>query len=126
MNLLNVLGVSKREGKNWVLKEINFSQQKFRKIAIAGESGSGKTTLLKIIAGLIQPDMGQVLFEEVSVKGPFERLIPGQPGIAYMSQHFELRNSYRVEEVLEYANLLSEEEPEAIYRVCRIDHLRKL
>lgn len=125
MNLLNVLGVSKREGKNWVLKEISFSQQPFRKIAIAGESGSGKTTLLKIIAGLTRPDMGQVFFEEERVKGPDERLIPGQPGIAYLSQHFELRNSYRVEEILEYANLLSEEEGEAIYKVCRIDHLLK-
>jgi ABC-type sugar transport system ATPase subunit len=125
MNLLNVLGVSKREEKNWVLKEISFSQQKFRKIAVAGESGSGKTTLLKIIGGLIQPDMGQVLFEEERVKGPFERLIPGQPGIAYLSQHFELRNSYRVEEILEYANLLSSADAEAIYKVCRIDHLLK-
>jgi len=125
MNLLNVLGVSKREGKDWVLKEINFSQEKFRKIAIAGESGSGKTTLLKIIGGLIQPDMGQVLFEEERVKGPFERLIPGQAGIAYMSQHFELRNSYRVGEVLEYANLLPSAEADAIYKVCRIDHLLK-
>ena len=125
MNLLNVLGVSKREGKNWILKEISFSQQKFRKIAVAGESGSGKTTLLKIIGGLIQQDMGQVLFEEERVKGPFERLIPGQPGIAYLSQHFELRNSYRVEEVLEYANLLPSMEADAIYKVCRIDHLLK-
>jgi ABC-type sugar transport system ATPase subunit len=125
MNLLHVLGVSKREGKDWVLKEINFSQEKFRKIAIAGESGSGKTTLLKIIGGLIQPDMGHVLFEEERVKGPFERLIPGQPGIAYMSQHFELRNSYRIEEVLEYANLLPSAEADAIYKVCRIDHLLK-
>ncbi len=125
MNLLNVQGVSKREGKNWVLKEISFSQQRSRKIAIAGESGSGKTTLLKIIGGLIQPDMGQVLFEEERVRGPFERLIPGQPGIAYLSQHFELRNSYRVEEVLEYANLLPEGEADVIYKVCRIDHLLK-
>jgi ABC-type sugar transport system ATPase subunit len=74
---------------------------------------------------LTQPDAGEVLFEGQRVKGPYETLIPGHPGIAYLSQHFELRNSYRVEEVLEYANKLSEEEAGALYEVCQISHLLK-
>ncbi|HEX9508972.1 MAG TPA: ABC transporter ATP-binding protein [Puia sp.] len=125
MNLLEVSGICKGEGGNAVLKETSFVQQKFRKIAIAGESGSGKSMLLKIIGGLVQPDGGEVFFEGERVKGPYERLIPGQSGIAYLSQHYELRNSYRVEEVLEYANLLSEEEAGALYEVCQIGHLLK-
>lgn len=125
MSLLEVSGIRKGEGRNAVLKEISFDQQQFQKIAIAGESGSGKSTLLKIIGGLVQPDAGEVFFEGERVKGPYERLIPGQPGMAYLSQHYELRNSYRVEEVLAYANLLSEEEAGALYEVCRIGHLLK-
>lgn len=125
MSLLNVSKIRKEEGKNTVLKGVSFTQQRFQKIALAGESGAGKSTILKIIAGLVQADTGEVVFEQKRVLGPYEKLIPGHPGIAYLSQHFELRNSYRVEEVLGYANALSDEEAETIYDVCRISHLLK-
>ncbi|MES2332418.1 MAG: ABC transporter ATP-binding protein [Bacteroidota bacterium] len=125
MHFLQVSGISKQQAGNFVLRDIDLLQQRFQKIAIAGETGSGKSTLLKIIAGLEQPDKGQVLFEGRKVAGPLETLIPGHPGIAYLSQYFELRNNYRVEELLEYANKLSESEAETIFAVCRIDHLVK-
>lgn len=125
MNLLEVSGVRKQEGDQEVLKGVSFTQKEFQKIAIAGESGSGKSTLLKIIGGLTQADGGEVLFENVRVKGPLERLLPGQPGIAYLSQHYELRNHYRMEEILSYANTLSDEEAETLYEICHISHLMK-
>jgi ABC-type Fe3+/spermidine/putrescine transport system ATPase subunit len=77
---------------------------------------------MKMIAGLMQPDGGQVIFNGKRVEGPLEKLIPGTPGIAYLSQHFELRNNYRVEEILAYANVLPEEEAEILFEVCRINH----
>jgi ABC-type sulfate/molybdate transport systems ATPase subunit len=45
--------------------------------------------------------------------------------IAYLSQQFELRNNYRVEEILEMANKIPLEEAEVIYQICRINHLLK-
>jgi len=123
MSLLNVTGVSKKKGEDYLLKNINFIQEPSQKIAIAGATGSGKTTLLKIIAGLIQPDAGEVLFEGTRVKGPLEKLLPGHPYIAYLSQNFELRNNYRVKEILEMANRLSNSDAMLVYEVCRIDHL---
>jgi ABC-type sugar transport system ATPase subunit len=123
MSLLNVSGISKKQGEEYLLKNINFIQEPSQRIAIAGSTGSGKTTLLKIIAGLIQPDDGEVLFEGIRVKGPVEKLLPGHSQIAYLSQHFELRNNYRVEEVLQMANKLSNADAELVCRVCRIDHL---
>jgi iron(III) transport system ATP-binding protein len=92
---------------------------------VVGESGSGKSTLLKIVAGLATPDSGEVLFNNKHVEGPNEKLIPGHPQIAYLSQHFELRNKYRVEEILEYANTLSEKEAHTLYEICHISHLLK-
>ncbi len=123
MDLLHVSGIHKQEAGNTVLQEIGFRQQAGQKIAIVGESGAGKSTLLKIIAGLVQPDAGQVLLEGKRVEGPYEKLIPGHPAIAYLSQHFELRNNYRVEEILSYANELPGDEAGILYEVCRIDHL---
>ncbi len=125
MALLKVSGIGKQLNGNVVLQDISFSQKKFQKLAIVGESGSGKSTLLKIIGGLIQPDSGDVLFEDKHVEGPNERLIPGHPQMAYLSQHFELRNNYRVEEILEYANTLPESEAQSLYEICHIKHLLK-
>ena len=123
MSLLNVSGIEKKGNDNYLLKNINFIQETSEKIAIAGGTGSGKTTLLKIIAGLIQPDAGQVLFEGAKVKGPLEKLLPGHPHIGYLSQNFELRNNYHVGELLEMANKLSEADATLVYQVCQIDHL---
>jgi len=125
MSFLTVTGINKQVEGNFVLKNISFTQQKLQKIAIAGETGSGKSTLLKIIAGLIQPGSGEVLFEQQKVLGPEEKLIPGHPRIGYLSQHFELRNNYRVDEVLMMANKIPDEEADTIYEVCRITHLLK-
>ena len=123
MSLLRVSGISIEEEGRFVLKEVSFTQPELRKFAIAGETGSGKSTLLKIIAGYIQPGAGDVFFEGVRVKGPAEKLVPGHPGIAYLSQQFELPKSLRVEQVLRYANMLSAAEAETLYAVCRISHL---
>jgi len=123
MELLHVSAVSKREKGFFSVRNISFTQQPFQKIAIAGETGSGKTTLLKMIGGLTQPDAGEILFEQKKVRGPFDQLIPGHKGIAYLSQHFELRNNYWVHEILSYANELKEETAITIYKICRVDHL---
>ena len=96
MNLVQVTGISLQEEENVVLKDISFSQEAFQKIVIAGETGSGKSTLLQIIAGLVQADTGLVLFDNKRVKGPAEELVPGHPGIAYLSQQFELPQFLRV------------------------------
>lgn len=125
MTLLTVSGISIKKGPDDILKEISFNQQKLQKIAIAGETGSGKSSLLKIIAGLMQPDAGTVFLEAERVLGPEEKLVPGHKSIAYLSQQYELRNSYRVEEVLAYANMLPEDEARTLYEICRISHLLK-
>jgi ABC-type sugar transport system ATPase subunit len=123
MALLEVSGVSKIEKGVFIVKNISFAQEAFEKIAIAGETGSAKTTLLKMIAGLSQPDSGEILFQQIKVQGPDDKLIAGQPGIAFLSQHFELRNNYWVHEILSYANELSQTQAVTLYKVCRIDHL---
>lgn len=125
MTLLEVSQISKRAETDFTLETISFSQRKLQKIAIAGETGSGKSTLMKIIAGLIQPDEGQIIFEGKAIEGPQDKLIPGHPGISYLSQHFELPKFLRVEQVLAYSNTLTDQEANTIYEVCEITHLLK-
>ena len=125
MDLVTVSGISKQEGTGFSLRDISFSQLPLQKIAIAGETGSGKSTLLKIIAGLVQADAGAVFIEQERVKGPAEKLVAGHPGIAYLSQQYELPGFLRVEQVLQYASRLSSEESMSLYELCRISHLLK-
>lgn len=121
--LLKVKDLSKAGADNFLLSGITFTQEKHEKIAIAGETGAGKSTLLKLIAGLIQPDAGNLLFEGKKVSGPDDQLVPGHPGIAYLSQHFELQKSLRVEQVLTYANATTDRLSSRLFAVCQIDHL---
>src|SRR5579885_2536123 len=52
-------------------------------VALLGPSGSGKSTLLRILAGLLQPTSGQVLFKGVPQRGP-------NPQVAIVFQSFAL------------------------------------
>ncbi|MBC7721906.1 MAG: ATP-binding cassette domain-containing protein, partial [Pedobacter sp.] len=129
MSFLSIANIYKKDERGFELTTINFTQNQLQKIAIAGETGSGKTTLLKIIAGLVQPNGGTILFDGIRVKGPLEELVPGHPSIAYLSQQFELPNFLSVKQVLIYANPLldadaeKDEAAKALYKMCRIDHL---
>ena len=110
MPLLKVSTVTRQIEDTVAVDTVSFTQKKLEKIAISGETGSGKSTLLKMIAGLIQPDSGTILFENARIAGPEEKLVAGHPHIAYLSQHFELQKFLRVEQVLEYANQLTTDE----------------
>lgn len=123
MSFLEVSGISVQERGNDALRHVSFAQQQFQKLAIAGETGAGKSTLLQVVAGLVQPSAGDVWFEGRRMKGPAEKLVPGNPGIAYLSQQFELPRFLRVEQVLRYANKLPQAEADRLFEVCRISHL---
>jgi len=125
VELIQLREISKNHSDRKILEQINLIIHPFRRTALIGETGSGKSTLMKIMAGLVQPTSGEVLFEQKRIEGPDEVLIPGHKQIGYLSQHFELLNNYRVEELLDMANKLEQQEADEIYRICKIDHLLK-
>ncbi len=58
--VINVKSVSKAFDTRGVLRDINFEVGTSQAVLICGINGAGKTTLLRIIAGLLQPDLGSV------------------------------------------------------------------
>ena len=56
--------------RNDVLTNVNLQVARGEFVAILGYSGSGKTTLISLIAGLQQPDRGEVLVNGERVTGP--------------------------------------------------------
>ena len=61
MNILNIEHVSKIYGDKTIFDDISFGIQQGDKIGIIGINGTGKTTFLKILAGIEEPDEGQVI-----------------------------------------------------------------
>lgn len=47
--------------KYWVLKNITFNIRKGETLGIIGKNGVGKSTLLRIIAGIIDPEKGELI-----------------------------------------------------------------
>ncbi len=74
MALLELKNVSKWYGtgsnRTEVLRNINLTVEEGEFIAVVGFTGSGKTTLISLIAGLIEPDEGEVLLNGVKITGP--------------------------------------------------------
>ncbi|SDM23329.1 iron(III) transport system ATP-binding protein [Catalinimonas alkaloidigena] len=58
--------------------------------ALTGSSGSGKTTLLRLIAGLEDPDAGEIWLGEERIKAPSQQLVPGHADIRLVAQDYQL------------------------------------
>ncbi len=60
-------GLSKSYGRTPVLTDLTLSVEPGTLVALLGPSGCGKTTTLRIVAGLVDPTEGEVLFDGRSV-----------------------------------------------------------
>ena len=61
--MLSVEGVRVRFEDRWVLDGADLTVGPAEIVALLGPSGSGKSTLLRVIAGLLPPDEGRVLWD---------------------------------------------------------------
>jgi len=60
MSILNVNGLTKYFGAEFIFGGVTFQVARGDKVALVGVNGAGKTTLLRIIAGVEQPTQGSV------------------------------------------------------------------
>jgi nitrate/nitrite transport system ATP-binding protein len=76
MSFLEISGVCKSYGegaaRTQVLDDINLKVEEGEFIAIVGFSGTGKTTLISLLAGLIEPDKGGIIFKNKEIDGPHQ------------------------------------------------------
>ena len=74
MAFLELRNVSKAYGegaeRTEVLANVSLEIERGEFVAIVGFSGSGKTTLISLIAGLIEPDEGEILIDGKRIAGP--------------------------------------------------------
>ena len=60
---LEMRGISKAFAGNQVLTAVNLAARAGEVLALVGENGAGKSTLMKILAGVHQPDGGEILLD---------------------------------------------------------------
>lgn len=65
------------------LERVSFSVSPQEFLCVLGPSGSGKTTLLRILAGLLRPTSGEVIFEGRPLEGP-------RPSVGFVFQKANL------------------------------------
>ena len=65
--MIIVKNLTKNYGKIKALKNVNFTFENSKVIAIMGENGAGKSTLLKICAGVLPFDSGEVTIDDFSI-----------------------------------------------------------
>ena len=88
-------------------------------VAILGPSGCGKSTLLRLIAGLISPDSGTVLYDNVSLDD-----IPLQDrGIGMVFQEGALMPHWEAERTVGFFMWLRNRQDEVPTRVARISEI---
>lgn len=118
MNILNIEHVSKIFGEKTIFDDVSFGIQEGDKIGIIGINGTGKTTLLRMIAGVEEPDSGQII---------------KQNGIrlAYLSQHPSFPEgatvlSYAFDGIAENDWALKSEVKSALNKLGITDHDMKM
>lgn len=62
--LIRVRNLGKRYGKVWGLRHATFSLEEGALVALIGHNGSGKSTLIHLLAQLIEPTEGDILYRE--------------------------------------------------------------
>jgi putative phosphonate transport system ATP-binding protein len=76
--LLDVRGLTKRYGARTGCEGVSFTLHPGEVMGIVGESGSGKSTLLNCLAGHLQADAGEVIFD-TRADGPRDTLRMSEP-----------------------------------------------
>lgn len=108
MEGLEIRDIHKSFADQSVLSGVSFQQSPGEILALLGPSGSGKTTLLEIIAGLLEPDSGDCLWDGRSLLG-----VPAhQRSFGLMFQDYVLFPHKNVRDNIAFGLKMAGEKPE--------------
>lgn len=94
-SILTVKNITKTYPGVVALNNVSVTFEKGEVHALLGENGAGKSTLIKVISGAIEPDRGQIFFDNKE----YRKMTPGlarECGVAVIYQEFSLVESMSV------------------------------
>jgi ABC-type Fe3+/spermidine/putrescine transport system ATPase subunit len=121
----SVRGVSKTFRQTKILEDINFEVAEGESLVLLGASGSGKTTILRIIAGLEEPDTGQIILHGRDVT----ELPARERGVGVIFQDYALFPRMTVEKNIGYGlrirNRSKQEIKDTVNKLIALIHLEE-
>lgn len=102
--------INKSFGDFKASKDVSFSIEKGKMVALLGPSGSGKTTILRILAGLEKEDSGDIYINGERVND----LSPSKRGIGFVFQSYALFPYLTVEQNIAYGLKIAKKDKQFI------------
>ncbi|WP_430886516.1 ABC transporter ATP-binding protein [Fusibacter sp. JL216-2] len=95
MNVIELKNITKIFGTVTANDHVNFDLKSSEIHAILGENGAGKSSLMNVLAGVYQPDFGEIYLrgDRVSIPSPRHSI---KMGIGMIHQHFKLVECHTV------------------------------
>jgi len=130
---LRLVGVTKRFGQRTVVDNVSLDVAEGETVALLGASGCGKTTTLRLVAGLEEPDDGEIWIAGERVAANGRNLVPPSArGVGFVFQDLALWPHLTVagnlEFVLSSAGVPKRERAERVgetLRLMRIDRFAR-
>ncbi|MBC7765811.1 MAG: ABC transporter ATP-binding protein [Hyphomonadaceae bacterium] len=114
---VEVKNLHKRFGSFEASRDVSFGIEKGKLVGLLGPSGSGKTTILRMIAGLEQPDSGEIYIDGKKVND----VPPGKRGIGFVFQSYALFRHMTVYENIAFGLKVQKEDKQKIkHRVAEM------
>src|SRR5690606_16605499 len=96
---VTVENLTKRYGKQTAVDDLSFTARHGEVLGFLGPNGAGKTTSLRMMAGLLKPDSGRVLYQDLDI---WESPAEAKKFIGYLPESNPLYLDMYVREALQF------------------------
>ncbi len=127
--VISVEGLTKRFRDSTVVDAVSFEVDRGEIFGLVGPDGCGKTTMMRMLAGVMRPDAGSIVLDNVNVRSDAETV---KSHLSYMPQRFGLYEDLTVDENIRfYADLfevpavLREQRSERLLAAANMGHFRR-
>jgi heme exporter protein A len=96
--VLKAEAISKTFNRRIVFRDISFALSPGDSLAVTGKNGSGKSTLVKILAGLLSPSSGAVIYEASGARLSQDEV---RPSVGFVSPYLQYYEEFTAVEILD-------------------------
>ncbi|MBD3194204.1 MAG: ATP-binding cassette domain-containing protein [Candidatus Lokiarchaeota archaeon] len=109
------MNITKKYGKFKALSNISLEIKDKEYFIVLGPTGAGKTSLLKVIAGLVSPDEGEILFDGMRIN----EKQPGERNLGFMFENYALFPHMNIVDNISYSSRVHARNPESTQKIVQ-------
>lgn len=129
MSILKTENITKKYGSRTVVKGVSIELNQGEIVGLLGPNGAGKTTSFYMMVGLINPNSGKIILDDIDItKEPVYKR--ARNGIGYLAQEASVFRKMSVENnikaVLEMTTMPKDEQHDTLERLIQEFNLQKI